>query len=210
MRTLICIPCLDMVQTSFMRCLLALQGDEGEVQFAISASSLVYDARNMLANKAIDGGFDRVLWLDSDMDFSPDLLKKLSQDMNEGREFVSGLYFTRKAPHRPVLYDFVGLMKDEDGKQVRHVAVTYDNYPENDIFECEAVGFGGCMTTVALLKKVRDEFGLPFSPISGFGEDLSFCLRVRKLGVNIYCDSRVKMGHTGYKTFTEDDYVRGE
>lgn len=203
MRTLIAIPCMDMVHTSFMRCLLALQGEN--VQFALTSSSLIYDARNLLAAQAIDGGFDRVLWLDSDMDFEPDLLNRLAADMDEGRDFVSGLYFTRKPPHCPVVYDFCGMYKN--GDKLTHVAVTYDDYPKESIFECEAVGFGACMTSVDLLRKIRDEFGLPFSPISGFGEDLSFCMRARKLGVTIYCDSRIKLGHTGYKTFTEKDYV---
>ena len=39
----------------------------------------------------------------------------------------------------------------------------------------------------------------------GFGEDLAFCLRVKDLGKKVYCDSRIKVGHIGYKTFGEDD-----
>ncbi len=72
MRTLICIPCLDMVHTEFMRNLLSLR-IIGEAQFAIAQSSLVYDSRNILSVQAICDGFDRTLWLDSDMTFDPDL-----------------------------------------------------------------------------------------------------------------------------------------
>ena len=65
MRTLIAIPCMDMVHTIFMRALLNLN-KSGEVQYAISSSSLVYDARNNLAKQAINEGYDRMLWLDSE------------------------------------------------------------------------------------------------------------------------------------------------
>ena len=61
------------------------------------------------------------------------------------------------------------------------------------------------MMNTSLLKEVEAKYGLPFAPMIGFGEDLSFCLRVKDLGKKIWCDSRVKVGHIGYKTYGEDD-----
>ena len=43
-------------------------------------------------------------------------------------------------------------------------------------------------------------------PTAGFGEDLSFCMRARDAGVQIYCDSSIKLGHVGYKTYTEEEF----
>ena len=117
MKTLIAIPCMDMVHTVFMKALLGLQRVE-QIQFGLSCSSLVYDSRNNLAKQACTENFDRVLWLDSDMDFDPDLLKRLSKDMDEGRDFVSGIYFKRKAPVSPVIYNEVGYYHSEDRKSV--------------------------------------------------------------------------------------------
>ena len=57
-----------------------------EVQYTFAQSSLIYDARNILAGVAIDGGFDRVLWLDSDMSFDPSTFWRLHMDLDEGRE----------------------------------------------------------------------------------------------------------------------------
>ena len=95
MKTLICIPCMDMVHTEFMKSLLAMRRP-GETKIVISQSSLIYDARNNMARQAVKGGFDRVMWLDSDMSFEPDLMERLSARLDEGCDFVSGLYFTRK------------------------------------------------------------------------------------------------------------------
>ena len=91
-------------------------------------------------------------------------------------------------------------------KLVTPIAIPYGDYPKDDIFKVAGAGFGGAMMTVDLIKRVGDKFGLPFSPIMGFGEDLSFCVRCSELGVELFCDSRVKMGHVGLGTITEETY----
>lgn len=204
MKTLICIPAMDTVNTSFMRCLLSLR-PVGEVRFAITQSSLIYDARNILAVQAITGGYDRTLWLDSDMTFEPDLMEKLSATLDDGHDLVSALYFTRKPPHRPVIYDGCRVFQDEDGKQ-RSAAIWYDDYPQNSVFDIEACGFGGVMCTVKLLNDIREKFGTPFSPLHGFGEDLSFCIRAMALKANMVCNSAIKMGHTASYIVNEETY----
>ena len=204
MRTLIAIPCMDMVHTIFMKAMLSLER-VGDVQYGLSCSSLVYDARNGLAKKAVDEGFDRILWLDSDMDFQPDLMKCLSADLDEGRDFVAGLYFKRKAPITPVVYSEVGYWKDEDN--VIPFAMPYHDYPKDSVFEIKGTGFGACMMTTEMVKKVMEQGGMPFSPMIGLGEDLSFCVRALQAGYKLYCDSRIKLGHVGVGVITEDTYI---
>ena len=205
MKTLIALPCMDMVHTTFMKSLVAMERVD-ECRFSIMCSSLVYDARNSLAKQAVTEGYDRMLWLDSDMDFDPDLLVRLSADMDEGRELVSGLYFKRKAPVKPVIYKEVGYYHSDLDDSVTPVAVSYEDYPKDSIFPIAGAGFGGVLVSVDLIKRVGDKFGLPFSPILGFGEDLSFCLRASEVGAEMFCDSRVKLGHVGFGTITEETY----
>ena len=204
MKTLICIPCMDMVHTEFMKSLLGMRR-VGDTKYTISCSSLIYDARNNMARRAVREGFDRVLWLDSDMSFEPDLMERLSARLDEGLDYVSGLYFTRKAPVRPVLYKECGYY-EKDG-EVSPVAIWYDDYPRDSLFKVEATGFGGVMMTTALIEKVAGKFGLPFAPMLGFGEDLSFCGRVSQVGGEMWVDSTIKMGHVGLGTITEDVYI---
>ena len=207
MRTLIAIPCMDMVHTAFMSSLL-MMNRVGDVNFSVSSSSLVYDARNNLSKQAVDGGFDRILWLDSDMKFDPDLFERLSADMDEGLDIVGGIYFSRKAPLVPVVYQKVGYYHNEEDDSVTPAALNYYEYPKDELFPCEGIGFGAVLVKTDLIKKVQDKHGLPFSPILGFGEDLSFCVRARDVGATIYCDSRVKVGHVGQYVFSEGDYAR--
>lgn len=206
MKILVAVPCMDMVHTPFFKSCLMLKHD-GDVEFTISYGSLIYDARNSIAKKAIEEGFDRMLWLDSDMTFEPDIMQRLNARIDDGCEFVSGLYVKRKGKIGPVIYKTCGMVPNEKGVMVP-TAVAFDDYPKDQLFQIEGCGFGGVMMTVDLLKRVREKLGLPFYPSSGFGEDFSFCLRARQLGAKLWCDSSVKLGHVGYYEFSEKDIER--
>lgn len=205
MKTLIAIPALDMIHTVFFKSVIGMD-KVGETAFTLTQSSLVYDARNTLARKAIDDKCDRILWLDSDMEFQPDLMKRLSADIDDGYEMVCGIFFKRKAPIMPVVYKDVGYFTKDN--EVTPVAIPYEDYPKDQIFEIKGCGFGAVMMTVELLNRVVAEFGAPFSPILGFGEDLSFCKRVTHIGGKMYCDSRIKVGHIGSGVITEEIYLQ--
>ena len=71
MKYLVAIPCMDMMHTQFVCSLLSMPMFE-QTEIAFGANSLIYDTRNQFAEKAIKNGFDRVLWLDSDMTFPRD------------------------------------------------------------------------------------------------------------------------------------------
>ena len=197
MKTLIAIPCMDMVHTDFMRSCLGMK-TSGEIQWTFAQASLVYDGRNTLANVAVNNGFDRILWLDSDMMFEPDLFERLSADLEEGREIVSALYFSRKPPIKPVAYKTCQI----NAAGVPE-AISYRDFPQGEIFPVAACGFGAVMMTTDLMRRVQDKFGLPFSPAMGFGEDLSFCMRATQIGETIWCDSRIRPGHVGTCVYNE-------
>ena len=206
MKTLIAIPCMDTLPAAFMRSLLQMQ-IIGEVGYDIVTSSLIYDARNQIIQHSIQGGYDFILWLDSDMEIPPETLWKLKTDLESGFDMVSGLYFKRKPPYSPVIYKRCELMKLDGGK-LDPTAEEFVDYPQNSLFEIEGCGFGCCMMTRDLAQRVTDQLGkLPFMPVGGFGEDLSFCMRVRKVGGRIGCDSRVKAGHCGRMIFDEEWYL---
>lgn len=201
MRTLIAVPCFDMIHTEFMRSFIDLLKPEGTV-YALIPNTLIYDARNLIAQKAVSEGFDRVLWLDSDMTFAPDTLLKLHQDMDTGKDFVCGLYFKRKPPINPVICDTVERTVGEDGS-VHASATSFVDYPKDAVFEIAGAGFGCVLTSVDLLRALVDKYGAPFTPMMGLGEDFSFCLRVTCIGAKMYCDSRIKLGHIGQFVFDE-------
>lgn len=198
MKTLIAVPCMDMVHTLFFKSFVSLRCPP-DTDVTVSSSSLIYDARNQLAKQAVEGNYDRLLWLDSDMVFNPDMIERFNEDMDGGLEYVSALYFTRRAPVSPCVYKTCSV-KLENGKHAP-TCESITELPETPLFQVAASGMGAVMMSVSLVKRVADRYGLPFSPVLGFGEDLSFCMRASELGVPLWCDSRISLGHAGQAIF---------
>ena len=192
MSIFVAIPCMDMLHTAFFRSVIGMHVVDN-VRFGTSCSSLIYDARNALVNQAIDEGHDRILWLDSDMIFEPDLMELMAADLDDGLDYVCGLFFKRKPPFTPCIFKEAGYVPE--GEQLKPFVEFYEDYPKDQIFEVKASGFGAVMMKTEAAKKVRNKYGVPFSPLIGFGEDLSFCLKMRELGYKLHCDSRIKVKH---------------
>lgn len=194
MKTMIAIPAIEQMFSWTAQCLEKLKRvGECDVEFVVRMP--VDMARNELARRAIEGGCDRILWIDSDMTFEPDMMEKLDADMADGWDIVSGLYFKRTFPLEPVIYS------DIDTEEFK--AVTYWDYPQDQLFPIAGCGFGGVLMKTELLTDLSEP---PFLPFLHLSEDLSFCVRMREKGIGIACDSRVKLGHMGTIVFGEKLY----
>ena len=197
---MIAIPAMDSTPTRFTQSLISLKL-QGETHFNFVTNTLVYTARNQLAKAALEGDFDRVLWLDSDMVFQPNLLERLSEDL-DGRDIVTGLYFKRKPPFTPVLFSKLELVGDTDCDFEEIIS-----YPDH-IFEVAGCGFGAVLMKTNVLRDILDGIGpLWFSPMGNLGEDIAFCLRARHFGHKIYCDPNIKLGHVGQSIVTEQVFL---
>ncbi len=73
-------------------------------------------------------------------------------------------------------------------------AEVYLEYPRDQLFEVAACGFACVMMRMDVLEAMGI-YGVPFFPIGGLGEDLTFCWRAQKLDIKFHCDSRLKIGH---------------
>ena len=202
MKFLIAIPCMDSVATGFAESLLNLE-KPGDTKVCFKTGSLIYDSRNLLSLTAMEGEFDRVLWLDSDMSVPPDALARLAIDMSyTDADMVTGLYFRRKFPVTPVIFRDVDSPKEINGTMTAQVDC-YKDYPKESLFQVGACGFGCVLMKVDLLKKLWKDYGPPFSPVMWAGEDITFCWHVKQAGGKIMCDSKVKCGHIGSITYGE-------
>lgn len=206
---LIAIPCMSHVPVEFMASLVALDPTPGG-RITMKSGSLVYKARNDIVAMAIEGGFDYICWIDSDMVFYTDLVWRLLDDMKGGKDYVTGIAFTRKFPLEPVIYKSIEWQERPEGG-VRCGISQYKDYPENSLFQIAGSGMGACMIRTSILKDVAQKFKCaPFNPLQGLGEDVSLNWRLSQMGVKMWCDSRIKVGHVGWVTFRESMYIRPE
>lgn len=189
MKLLIAIPTNDYIHHKFVECITALirrlEADEVIYNICYQSGTLVYHARDALAFKAINEGYTHVLWLDSDMIFTPDILEDL---MFSGKSFVSGIAHGRREPHHSCLFSEIwpGIER-------------FTEYPSNT-FQVAGCGFAGVLIETSILKAVKDANGTCFFPMRELGEDLAFCKRAADLGYKIWAEPGVRMGHIGHIT----------
>lgn len=204
-KILIAVPCLEMVYVDFMTSMLELQKPEGTT-YNIIRNSLIYDARNAIALNAINAGYDKIFWVDSDIRFPPDILIKFNNYIDSGMDYITSLCFTRTKPYYPCIFTDV-VWQLQENSQVVAGADRYYDYPKDSLFEVAGSGFGCVMTSVAMIKDVIENYGSAFTPLLGMGEDLAFCWKAKQLGHKMYCDSSIKCGHIGIKTYDEETYL---
>lgn len=199
MKTMIAVPCMDTMPYEFVESLYRMK-TVGQIRPAFLSGSLVYKARTDLALMAMHEKADYVLWIDSDMIFAPDLMVSLMEDM-EGRDMVAAICHMRRPPFNPVLYSKlrIGLTPDEN----EHQKVL--EYPE-DLFTVEGCGFGCVMMRTSVIEAVVDKYHDLFTPLPGYGEDLSFCIRARECGFEIWADGRIQVGHKSSTIITKETF----
>ena len=201
-RLMIAVPTNDYVHVDFLK---SLEGLTEELhrqrvcfKLEIVAGTLVYIARNRLAQKAVNEGYTHVLWLDSDMVFN----EKTAEDLMDcGKEMVCGAFVSRREPYGPCIYSSI-------------VQNQIEKVTEFGIrpFRVDGCGFACVLTTTELLQAVMQKYGNCFDPMEHYGEDLAFCMRAKGIGREIWCDPTVRPGHiahravyAGGKPFGEDD-----
>lgn len=192
MKILIAIPCMDQVHALFAQSLATLNR-VGECAVAFQTGSLIYTSRNNLGRQAIEHDFDYVLWLDSDMVFTPDLLERMLKTMQENDlDFLTGTYFRRVAPYTPVLYDLLEYHENGGANWSE-----YKKLPTEGLIEVGGCGFGCVLMSTEILMSVQGRFGTMFHPLPTMGEDLAFCWRARECGYKLMCDAGLVVGHVG-------------
>lgn len=187
-RLLIAIPTTDYIPAYFVKSLAKLQQELGRRGIAydveVHSGTLVYIARNRLANKAINEKYTHVLWIDSDMVFG----EKVYEDLAEvGKEMVCGAFVSRRPPYGPCIYTSIEQNAIEKVKD-------FGKTP----FRVDGCGFALVLTNVELLQAVTQKFGTCFQPTDYYGEDLAFCWRVKQLGREIWCEPTVRPGHIAH------------
>jgi hypothetical protein len=160
-----------------------------------------------------------MLWIDSDMGFTPDTIERLLASADpEKRPVVGALCFTQrheKTDHMggwrtlatPTIFDWA-----QDGNEEGH-KVRWD-YHIDALQECAATGSACILIHRSVFEKIAEQFG-PGKWYDRFynptmqkltSEDLSFCMRARHVGCPIYVDSSVKTTHQKPMWLAEPDY----
>jgi hypothetical protein len=158
-------------------------------------------ARESLADHALNGGMDYMLMIDDDMTTPMDMFEKLYE---HNVDVVAPLAFTRNPPHYAVIYEcesgFDPVTKND--YFINHYA---RNYPENQLVQCDAVGFGSVLIKMDVIRQMKKPY---FMSTCGTGEDILFCYNAQKIGAKVYMDTSVKLGHISSPIVVDEAYAK--
>lgn len=156
------------------------------------------DARNHLVYDFLQyGKGERLLILDSDIEFEPAHVQRLVDD---DLPIVSGLYHNIfGAVLAPVVFNKTD---PEDWRTLHHIEAWTSDDP---IVQCDTVGAGFLMIRKDVIETFRAAYPKPcqwfHEPAIGeghMGEDVGFCIRAAEQGIPVMVDRRVELNH--YKT----------
>lgn len=154
------------------------------VEMKMAARQQVVVARSGLAQHALDHDFEYILFIDDDHVWPVDVIARL---LAHRKEAVSAVYFRRTPPYGPVAFRGVKL----DNGEVVYERLRGD---EKGLQPVDAVGMGCFLLEVDILKKMEQ----PFFVMEGRqGSDMHFSWRIRELGIPIYLDCDLVVGHLG-------------
>jgi hypothetical protein len=162
-----------------------------------------------------------MFFVDTDMGFEGDIIDRLLAVADPATHPVVGalcfaLNFQR--------YDGMGGMRVQIvptlyriGKEVNtgHESFSYyGDYPPDNVTPVAATGAAALLMHRSALEKVRAEYGDNWfdqvqAPGGLVGEDFSFCLRLRSIGIPIEVHTGVQTTHHKQVWLGEDDYLRG-
>ena len=190
MRVLIAVPTFETISPDTFKSIYGLRGCSYLPLFDFVRGYDCARARNAICREAIDGGFDYVLMVDSDVTLPDTTLELMLEDPVP---VLLGCYPQKFNPGTLELFrtgtkDFVdhwGADEAPDGR-----------------FEVKGGGFGCALLSVELLSSMGGPWFryVEYDDGNVLSEDLFFCDRCAQIGVPVMADGRVRCGHTWRET----------
>lgn len=167
--------------------------------------SAIDQGRCVMAQQAIDQGYEHLFWIDSDISFyAGDVYKVLNYNL----PFVTGAYSVKGWPALTTRFldDFDEIVFGDKGK----------------LYEVEYAATGFMYTNISVYQKIANKYNLHPVKIWGgqyrvhpwffpmitndeyIGEDFSFCKRARKCNIQIFCDTTIRLSHIGKYEYSFD------
>lgn len=169
-----------------------------DVTYRPVEGGLVHQQRNAIFKDAYEEKVDYLLMVDSDSVFNAEDVFVM---LDSGKDVVGALYRQKVPPFLPIVYK----MSEEKGDGYFR-RLLWKEVPQ-EMFVCGAIGGGLLLVSNKILRALwkEEEFpetGYPFNLIQRkdgkqLGEDMSFCMRVRKAGFDVWCYPSETMGHVG-------------
>jgi GT2 family glycosyltransferase len=169
--------------------------------FHTYGESGIVRVRNNIAERALAWEPDYLFWVDDDMAFNNDIVEKL---LSHKKDFVCALMFSKNPPFIPTI------KKCQEGNVLSFN--NYVDYPKNSFVEIAGCGFAATLVHRRIFEDLvlSTDNGTEWFEERKLGigesEDINFCIRARKKGHKIWCDTSAKTRHIGGIGIGEENF----
>jgi hypothetical protein len=180
------------------------------------SDSLVSRARNVLTQRFLDSSHSHLFFIDSDIVFTPDDVRKIIAALEGGAQIVGGMYPLKEATLRWCLNEIPGEQERDDGlKRVKYIGTGFlaversvfyrmaSAWPELAYHTDSNEGLTGvnggsprCCHDFWSVGVYRPP-GVEGGTGRYLSEDWFFCQRAELLDIPVYAHTQVKLGHMG-------------
>ena len=152
---------------------------------------------------------DWILWVDSDIHLTTDVLKKVWDAADKfHRPIVSGVYFISKENEGSLMRPFPCIFKNISEFEIQYI----HPLPKDELVEVDSAGMGFVLMHKSIVPKLREKFPNQsmFAEKEGvgdefIGEDIVFFRKVREAGIPVHAHTGALVKHM--KRFSVDiDY----
>lgn len=165
-----------------------------QLEFCMVSNSLIYDGREYIAKEFLKSDSEYLMFIDSDMTFHPQSIEFL---VRHKKEFITAKAFKRVKPYQPCFYTKV---EYENGVPHLETPIKYGE----GLLRIEGAGLACALIHRSAFEKIQEPY---FFPYPNVGEDLTFCLKLKEAGVEMFVDTTLQFGHLGQVEIFEKDFV---
>ena len=162
--------------------------------FTFVQNSLVYDARETLAETLLNSKCEAIMMIDSDMTFHPASVELLERHK---KPFVTAKAFKRVEPFQPCFYTKVEKQKNDEWYMESPI-----EYGEG-LLEIQGSGLACALIRREVFEILEKPY---FFPDSKIGEDLTFCQKLKNKNIKMFLDTTLQFGHLGWREVLESDF----
>lgn len=186
-KVLIGVIATDYIRTKTTATLFSLAKMYPHIDLLVRQGCYLHKNREDVAKHAIKEGYSHIFFVDSDMCFAAEVLKRLLEDDKD----IVGVHYNCR--HLPLVSTVK--ITDDDGKLVAKT----EEIP-HALFKVHAVGTGCVLIKTSVFEKIEKPwfwYGDIDKPETYTGEDIWFCRQAAKAGIDTWVDGNLQVGHEG-------------
>lgn len=159
-------------------------------QFPMNSTSDISVVRNHIVRQALECDRTHLLTMDTDQVYPTDTVTKLVSHAERGLRFVGAKVHRRYPPFDPVLY------RGEDPDH--YTFVPEEEWKSGELIRVDAMGHACAIMDIDIFLEMEYpwfESDHRTEADRRMGEDIRFCHKLRKMGVELWVDTSIKVSH---------------